>query len=107
VRYQIAFEYENPETRRSEFTTLLTDEFWDKSQSVHYSLAIEPGDYVTLVAMPGNVSASVRIYGLLGLDPSRDFLKFKGKPLSGISPFKAIAIAGIVSCGCSSDYFTF
>ena len=96
VRYQIAFEYENPETRRSEFTTLLTDEFWDKSQSVHYSLAIEPGDYVTLVAMPGNVSASVRIYGLLGLDPSRDFLKFKGKPLSGISPFKAIAIAGIV-----------
>lgn len=96
IRYQIAVEYENPETHRSEFATLLTDESWDKSQTVHYSLEVQPGDYATLVAMPGNIAATVRIYGLLGLDPKREFLKFKGKPLSGISPIKAIAIAGIV-----------
>lgn len=96
IRYQIAVEYENPETRRSEFATILTDESWDKSQTVHYSLEVQPGDYVTLVAMPGKIAATVRIYGLLGLDPKREFLKFKGKPLSGISPVKAMAIAGIV-----------
>ncbi|MEI8379246.1 MAG: hypothetical protein WCJ09_03900 [Planctomycetota bacterium] len=96
VRNQIAVEYENPETRRSEFATLLTDESWDKSQTVHHSLEVQPGDYATLVAMPGNIAASIRIYGLLGLDPKRELLKFKGKPLSGISPVKAIAIAGIV-----------
>lgn len=96
IRYQVTVEYENPENRRQEFAVLITDEFWDKSQSAKYSLDVEPGDYVTLVAMPGNIAGTLKLYGLLGLDPQRDFLKYRGKPLSGVSPLSAIAISVVV-----------
>jgi hypothetical protein len=51
------------------------------------------------VGMPEKIRDTIKLYGFLGLDPKRDFLTYRGKPLTGASPFTAILIAALVFCG--------
>ncbi len=58
---------------------------------------LSPGDYVTLVAIPGKIEKTTQLYGFLGLDPEREFLLKNGKPIQGVSPFTAVMIAFLIS----------
>lgn len=92
-RFAVRVEYEDPESRSRSETLQLSDEQWDTKVIAQYEAGVEPGDYVTLVALPGRIAESVRLYGFLGLDPDRDFITRNGRPLTGMSPFTAVVIA--------------
>lgn len=94
----VVVEYDNPETQVHEFGAVVSDEKWNLSASQKYATDLQVGDYVTLVAMPGRINESIKLYGFLGLDPNREYLTYKGKPLTGTSPIMAIMIATIVFC---------
>ncbi|MCA8990009.1 MAG: hypothetical protein KDA78_20350, partial [Planctomycetaceae bacterium] len=62
-----------------------------------FEFAFAPGDYVTLVGMPGDqFLASLRIYGLLGLDPDREFALKNGRPKRGMPPYQVITIISAI-----------
>ena len=99
VRPLVAFEFDHPETKSHEYSYYHGDITWNQSADSHYTMNIAPGDYVTLVAIPDKFAQSLAVYGFLGLDPNREYLSYKMKPLQGISPFSAILIASLVFCG--------
>ena len=67
-----------------------------------FSLDLNVGDYVTLVSLRQRDSneleaGSLKLYGLLGLDPARDYLRKNGKPIPPVSPLKVfLIIIGVV-----------
>ena len=93
VQARVAVEYDNPETRGHEYADLISEEKWPIAKQSEYEVTVVPGDYVTLVAMPGKIHESIKLYGFLGLDPSREFLLHRGKPITGVSPFTALLIS--------------
>lgn len=93
VQSRIAVEYDNPETHAHEYAYVISEEKWPIAKNDKYEVLVSPGDYVTLVGMPEQIQETVNLYGFLGLDPSREFLLYKGKPITGVSPFTAILIS--------------
>jgi hypothetical protein len=100
-RFQFAakIEYDDPETRARQETVQFPEDQWDAKAIGEYDPGVEPGEYVTLVALPGRIAETTKLYGFLGLDPDRDFITRNGKPLSGMSPFTAVIIAFAVFGG--------
>jgi hypothetical protein len=92
-RFVVKIEYDDPETHARSETVQLSDEEWDTKVMAEYEPGVTPGDYVTLVAMPGRIAETVRLYGFLGLDPDRDYITRNGRPLTGMSPFTAVIIS--------------
>lgn len=97
--YAVKVDYEHPQTLQREEAVLTSEEQWEKSKLSEYDPGVEPGDYVTLVALPGQISESLKLYGFLGLDPERDFITRKGRALAGLSPYTAVIITMAVFIG--------
>lgn len=98
-RYLVAFESEDPETRKMERLSVLSEDEWDAKKQGQFDPGVDAGDYVTLVRLPEAGPESTRLYGFLGLDPERDFITRNGRPLSGVSPFTAVLISLAVLLG--------
>lgn len=96
VQSRVLVEFDNPETRHREYAYIISEEKWPVAKKDKYTVTIAPGDYVTLVAMPGRINETIKLYGFLGLDPSREYLRYRGKPIAGISPFTALLISMVV-----------
>jgi len=102
---RIEVEYRDPDTRELRTVTLdptLTGSLqFDKSGMPEIKDALEltlaPGDYVTLVGYPGEqFEKSLKIYGLLGLDPDREFALKNGRPNRGMQPYHVIAVISAI-----------
>ncbi len=98
-QFQVTVEYDDPETRKHEFATIVNDEVWKYSQFSEYAVDLHPGDYVTLVGLPAQFRETLKLYGFLGLDPKREFLLYRGHPLASTSSLNAILISKLVVPG--------
>jgi hypothetical protein len=93
-------EFRNPETNRLQTATILAPETFLLSQSSEMDAGVEPGEYVTLVYLPGRLEKSLRLYGWLGLSPDLDLIRKNGRTLEPTSPLTALMIViGITGLG--------
>ena len=99
VNSLIGLEYDDPETRKHEYVYYRDEISWNQATSPKYAVTVSPGEYVTLIGMPERIGTTLKVYGLLGLDPKREYLTYCGKPLAGTSPLTALLIAFLVFCG--------
>ncbi|MCG6156392.1 hypothetical protein [Rubinisphaera margarita] len=104
---QVEVEYRDPETQEIQRATLPLEP--PLTSSVHFDaagqpevkdaleLTFAPGDYVTLVGLPdGPFEKTLRIYGLLGLDPDREFALKNGRPNRGMQPYHVVAVISFI-----------
>lgn len=97
VKFAAEVEYRDSETEALTTRTLKSEEAIEKKKLARYSLAVAPGDYVTLVALPDKPSGSLKLYGFLGLDPEREFVLKDGRPPAPWPPVMiALAILGFI-----------
>lgn len=86
-------EYRHPDNNAQMFATCLTEDQWGAGNAEKFTQDFEPGEYVTLVALPESVESTLKLYGYLGLDPDREYILRNGRPLKGVSPSTAVLIA--------------
>lgn len=94
-------EYRDPDTGEMRQAQIESEDSWGVKEREKIELTVGPGDYVTLVGLPGNFHNSLKIYGMLGLDPQREFLLKNGRPMRGLSSFGILAICIAVVGGLS------
>lgn len=95
-RYNVACEFDHPDTGKHQHFFFPSEDAFGVGEARKYACTLQPGDYVTLLALPGKADSTMRIYGLLGLDPELEFITKNGRPLTGMSPFSAIMVAFVV-----------
>ncbi len=98
-KYLVNVAYRDPDAGQLRTTQIETEEAWPENKRPAIDIALDEGQYVTLVGLPGSFHQSLRVYGLLGLDPEREFLLKNGRPMRGMSSLTALLIAVTVCCG--------
>lgn len=94
-------EYRDPDTGEMRQAQIESEDSWGVKEREKMELTVAPGDYVTLVGLPGNFHNSLKIYGMLGLDPQREFLLKSGRPMRGLSSLAILTICIAVVGGFS------
>lgn len=92
-RLAAGVEYRHPENNAQMFATCVTEGQWGASDVEKFSQDFDRGEYVTLVAQPESVEATIKLYGYLGLDPDREYVLKNGRPIKGVSPTTALLIS--------------
>lgn len=113
-RYAVALEYVHPETGRRETGVVFSESLALAAQAERFEPGVEAGDYVTLVGFPGRIEKTVQVYGMLGLDPDREFILKDGEPRRGMSTkIVVLLVCGwlgfllLVTAGLNSIWFYF
>jgi hypothetical protein len=102
VLMHVEVDYVFPSTQKLGQAFVSTERLPRFRNSDTYSLDVNVGDYVTLVSLRQRDSnelqaGSLKLYGLLGLDPARDYLRKNGKPIQPVSPLRVfLIIIGVV-----------
>lgn len=91
-RFMAAVEFVHPESNELQTSIIPAPDTFGLGDASKMSSGLKPGDYVSLVALPGEFDKSLRIYGWLGIDPDRDFITKNGKPLASVSPLGVLLI---------------
>lgn len=79
--YTILTEFLSPETGERAQMSINTGTQGERQSYQHYELKLKPGDYVHLVHLPRKkLEKTLRVYGLLGLNPEANLLWRNGKP---------------------------
>ena len=94
--YAVALEYIHPETGRRQTGVVVSEPLALAAQAELFEPAVTPGDYVTLVGLPGRIEKTVRVYGFLGLDPDRELIRKNGEPRQGMSVRRVLLLV----CAC-------
>ncbi len=95
-RFLATVDYLDPRNESLEMAQIVTDEFSATRSAEHYSSAVGPGDYVTLVSMSPFVDDSTKVYGFLGLDPERELILYRGEPRKATPAWKVMLITSFV-----------
>ncbi len=100
VQYDIAVEYLDPDSGHMKQIENGLENKWDIPINKKTTFEFSAGDYVTLVGFPGSLfQSSLRIYGLLGLDPNRELLLINGRPPRGLTIYAILLIAFSIIAG--------
>lgn len=92
-----AVEFHHPETSELQTFVLSAPDTFPLGDAPKMSAGVEPGDYVTLVYLPGQIDQSMRLYGWLGIDPEHDYITKNGKRLETLSSLAVLMIVVAVT----------
>jgi len=97
LRFETLLEYREPDTGKLSYRSTLTGRIDAGFHSAEkFSLALEPGQYVTAVGKSGRFEETLAPYPVLGLNPEREAILYEGRPWSGISTLGAITVAFLI-----------
>lgn len=91
--YNLLLELPDPETGVRTVMEWNSGVVGGRAESSRYSLRAKPGDYLTVVSLPGKpFEKSARVYGLLGLNRDEDLVLKDGKPRRGTSAAEVVGV---------------
>jgi hypothetical protein len=97
LRFETLLEYRDPATGKLAYLSTLTARINGAFLSLaKFSLALQPGDYLTAVGKPGQFEQTLVPYPVLGLHPEKEAILYEGRPWSGISTLGALTVTLLI-----------
>jgi len=97
LRFETLLEYRDPATGKLAYLSTFTARINGGFQSLaKFSLALQPGDYVTAVGKPGRFEQTLVPYPVLGLHPEKEAILHEGRPWSGMSTLGALTVTLLI-----------
>lgn len=99
--FALDVQYRDPETHQVEVARCVTEPVGFKGSEHRYALTLQPGDYFTVVGMPGKFAETLRVYGLLNLNPHLSFVTRDGHSIRPWPMWQTVGTAlGITAAAC-------
>lgn len=95
--YEMSVEIIDPESGKRTMMQLTTGVVHGVATMAQHEFRARPGDYIHLVWLPGKpFLKSLKIYGMMGLNPDYDLVWRNGKPRPPTSPFEPLIAVGVL-----------